>query len=308
MNLRVRYKGRDVRFRFSYLVQYVFLHVLFAVLKCVPFRILIRSATPIGRFLFRSFRKHAGIAMDNLKTAFPEKTTDEIADLGREVFIGLVRIALEFVHIRRLSRMEFIRSNVRLVNHETLHEALKEGRGVVIITSHLGNWELEGAVTCTLGLPLNAIYFQQSNFLADSFFNRIRTRTGMRLIMKRNAVRETLQALGRNEMVAFLSDQDAGDSGVFVPFFGRSASTVKGPVYFGLKTGAPVILTHFIRTGTDSYDFIMERVPMKTTGDFEADVRTNTQIWSGMLENVIRKYPEQWFWVHKRWKTKEKMS
>lgn len=291
--------------RLSDLLEYLFLRFFTVLVRLVPFPWLDRVAAPLlGRLLFLIPGRHSVLAVEQIGRTFPERSPEEAKELARNVCIGLVRLAFEFCHLPGLARRNYVESHVRLRGFEVVHEALRAGKGLVVITSHLGNWELEGAVTCTLGLPLNAVYYEQSNKRADAFFNKVRRSVGIRLINKRNAVRETLKALGRNELVAFLSDQDAGRDGVFVEFFGRPASTAKGPVYFALKTGAPLILAHFVRTGNGSYDFLVEPVPVSRTGDFENDVEETTKTWSGMLERMIRQYPDQWFgWVHRRWKT-----
>ena len=303
--MRVRYENSLVKFRISYLLEYIFLITFFMILKIIPLKILFKISKPFGILLFKIFKNYAKICRTNLQNSFPEKSKEEIEKLSKNVFINLVLILFEFVHIKELSNIEYVKKNINLINFEKLYEELKQNKGIIIITSHLGNWELEGAVTCSLGIPLNAVYFQQNNFLADSFFNKIRKKAGIKLINKKFVFRRTLEALKSNELVAFLSDQDAGKNGIFVDFFGRPASTAKGPIYFAIKTKTPVFLSHFIRLNDGKYDFILEKIELTITGNIDEDIYKNTVLWTKRLEDMIRKYPEQWFWVHKRWKTKE---
>jgi Kdo2-lipid IVA lauroyltransferase/acyltransferase len=302
--MKIRYNDQFLNLKIGYVIEYLLLHFLGFILKLIPLRWELVFSIPLGGLLYRVNRKRRLIAIENLQKAFPEKPMSEIISLARKVYVNLVSIFFEFMHLGDFRTREKVLSRTELVNWGALDKSLQKGRGVIVITSHFGNWELEGAMTCALGGHLNAIYFQQSNFLADSYFNMIRQKAGLSLIYKKYAFRGTLKALGKNEIVAFLSDQDAGGrDGVFVNFFNRPASTFKGPVYFALKTGAPVLLASLVRVEKFRYKFILEEIPMISTGDLEKDILTNTQSWSTRLEELIRTHPEQWFWVHRRWKT-----
>lgn len=297
---------RGVSFKFSFLTSYIFLLLLKAVTPLIPLWGLNICAQVLGTLAWKAGKKYRNRTLSNLGHAFPEKTEQERRDIGKKCFIHFILSFLETFHVPRLASKRNVKKTVEQENVHLLSEYLDQGKGVVVVVAHFGNWEMEGAATVGLGYPLNTLYFPQTNYLADHMINTMRERMGIKLIIKKNAIRRTKEALDRNEIVAFLSDQDAGSKGLFVDFFNRPASTVKGPVYFALKLNSPIALACLIRLKTGKYRFSIDKIPLKITGDFEKDLINGTQTWSNMLEKRIRMNPEQWLWVHRRWKTWEK--
>jgi len=306
--MKIKYNNETVKLKIEYLIEFLFLHVFYFLFNLIPLKFLWTISKGLGILLWKAVKKYRNIAIDNLKKAFPEKNKDEIILLSRKVFVNLMYFFFEFIKIKSIMKKKNQDKFFEIEGQDTLEKLLEQKKGVIAITSHFGNWEIEGALTVALGYKLDALYFQQSNFLADHFFNSIRTSLGLKLIYKKFAFRKTLKALQNNEIVAFLSDQDARNDGIFVRFFNRETSTVKGPIYFALKTDAPVVLASLIRLGYKKYKFLIEEIPIIKTDNFKKDLIINTQNWSKHLEKLIRQYPEQWFWVHRRWKTKKNVS
>jgi KDO2-lipid IV(A) lauroyltransferase len=188
---------------------------------------------------------------------------------------------------------------------EHFKTAAAQGRGVLILTAHYGNWELLAAAHGLTGLPLSIVIRPLDHPLLDDLAARFRRRSGAELIIKRQAVREVLQALRRQRMVGVLLDQNATRAeGVFVPFFGVPASTSKGLAVLALRTGAPVVPV-FLRRDPDRRGHRMDvgaPIPPPTDGD----VATYTATFNQVLEAAIRRAPEQWLWMHARWRTQPK--
>lgn len=178
--------------------------------------------------------------------------------------------------------------------------------GVVIISPHFGNWELVGSV-CASFAPSMAIVFPQSNPYTDRLINQVRNSNNIQTVNTGISVKEVLKAIKNGVNIGFLADQNAGDNGIFVDFMGRPASTAKGPIAIALKTGASVIMTFMIREKDDTHCMIItEEIKLEKTGDLEKDIVTNTKKWTAILEDYVKRYPDHWFWVHRRWKTQPK--
>jgi KDO2-lipid IV(A) lauroyltransferase len=173
-------------------------------------------------------------------------------------------------------------------------------RGGIIVTGHLGNWEAAGAFLAASGIPLAAVVKRQSNALADRYLKTLRRRIGFESIYMRDATSCMPEALRSGLAVALAADQDARGRGIFVSFLGRPASTFRGPVRLALAEGVPLFFIAMVREGR-AYRFILEPIPAPPLGpDAEAEF---TRRWMARLEHWVRRYPEQYWWFHRRWKT-----
>jgi Kdo2-lipid IVA lauroyltransferase/acyltransferase len=242
------------------------------------------------------------VALENLTLALGSETSPaELARVGRESFrhLGLNLVeACEFFfrppsHL--LSRVE-----IRGVEH--LVGAAGEGRGVLILTGHLGNWELLAASTHSRPVPASAVVRPLDDPLLDRLLERFRARGGFETIVKRSALVDIRDALRRGRMVGVLLDQNASRrEGVFAPFFGVPASTSKGLALIALRTGAPVVPS-FIRRLPDGRH-VAEFEPV-IPAPADRDPVAYTRAFNEAIERAVRRTPEQWFWVHRRWKTR----
>ena len=259
----------------------------------------------VGDVLYFSLRKRRRIARRNLQIAFGgEKPPDELARICRESFRNVGKTAIEFLRFRKLS-FDNIWDEVTVEGEEHLTEALARGKGAIIFLPHMGNWELLAPVYGAL-IPnrAKAIAFRLKNRCLNDLVAAYREILSLRLIYRKHAVRETLRALRDNQAVGFFADQNAGREGVFVDFFGKQASAVRGPVTFALKTGAPILLSMDIRQPDHRHRVLISPpINLEITGDVERDVQTNTTRILKHLEGHIRRHPDQWLWLHDRWKT-----
>lgn len=214
--------------------------------------------------------------------------------LGREAVATLRLADLDPAAVRR-------RTDVRGL--EPVRRAVESGRGAVVVTGHLGNWEIGGAALAARGVPVTAVALRQGNPLFDRDLVAARDRLGLRVVYKKDAPGAVLGALRRGDAVALVGDQNPIRGGIPVEFFGRSANTARGPGLVALRTGAPVFLGVALRTGTAGrYRVRIEEVPVERTGDREDDVHRIVQRYTRGLERHVREAPEQYFWQHRRWK------
>jgi len=288
----------------KYYIEYYFLCLLTYLLRLFPLKINLWFAAALGQLLYHLNRKHKKRALDNLKHSFPGKKQAELDKIIWNMYINLAKAYIEFLYIPGLNK-DYIKKKVNIIGKENLDKALKKKKGVISITGHIDNWELLGAILVKVGYPVSAIYHPMKNPYSNRFINRIRQKAGMNLIPLNNSFRLSLQALRQNHLLGLIADQDAGSDGVFVNFFNRPASTAKGPAYFAIKTKAPVLLFTLVRDNKNNHTlYISSPLKIKITGHTEKDIYYNTKLWSDELEKWVRLYPDQWFWVHRKWHTK----
>ena len=242
---------------------------------------------------------------ENLRIAFPDQSTEwlERTRLGAYEHLGREAAAM-----LRLSKLDAKAVIARTVTHgwEDVEDALSLGRGLILVTGHYGNWEIAAAAVAARGVPIGAIVRRQGNRLVDERLQQLRRKLGVETIYQGQAPARVPRILRSGGVVGIVGDQDARRSGVFVPYFGRLASTHRGPALFALRLGAPVFSCIARRLpGSDArYEVIGRRVSFEPTGNVDDDVRTLTTELSRRLEEEVRIAPEQYFWFHKRWKTR----
>jgi KDO2-lipid IV(A) lauroyltransferase len=257
----------------------------------------------IGRTIYRLGIRRK-VVEENLRLAFPQQSEAWRAGVSRAAYEHLGREAAAILRLSRLDPAAIVARTVP-VGWDELDEALAEGKGVMLVTGHYGNWEIAAATVASRGVPIAAIVRRQGNLLVDARLNDLRRRLGVETILQREAPSRVPRLLRRNSVIGIVGDQDARRAGVFVPFFGRPASTHRGPALFALKLGAPVFACIARRLPGPEVRYLVEghRVPVQRTGDLEADVQALTAALAARLEHEVRAAPEQYFWFHRRWKT-----
>lgn len=245
-----------------------------------------------------------GVVRANLRLAFPDATDESIERTARAAYRHLGREAAMMMRLSRMTPDE-IRARTDVVGWDDFQAALGEGRGAILVTGHFGNWEIAAAAVAARGVPIAAIVRAQGNRLFDAHLNGVRRRLGVETIYQKDAPRQVPRVLRRGGVVGIVGDQDARRAGVFVPFFGRPASTHRGPALFALRLDAPVFAATARRLEgpTARYEVRGEMVPVQRTGDLDADVQQLTAELAQRLEASVRRAPEQYFWFHKRWKS-----
>lgn len=264
----------------------------------------IRLARVMGAMWWTVLRYRRRVILENLTTAYPQLSDPEKRALGQRAVVHLSQSLLELFRIPSYVERGW-GDYVRLEGFEHLDEARRAGKGALVIAGHLGSFELCVAAG---GHRAQPIYLVVKPFPApvDAFINRVRTTAGLGLISAKNAIKPILQALKKNSTVVFALDQNATRAiGVFVDFFGKTASTMSTLAALAVRTGSPVLaaLPHREPDGTHVLR-MTPVIPLEEKATREETIAHMTQIYTRVIEDAIRAHPEQWFWTHKRWKTK----
>jgi KDO2-lipid IV(A) lauroyltransferase len=247
--------------------------------------------------------KRKRIAVDNVMQAL-SVDKKEAKRIAKASFVRFGPMFMEVFYMPRLVK-EDVRRHVRIEGIENLEKARSLKRGIVTVTAHCGNWEVLGAAMAKYGFPVAAVVQRQSNAGMDRFINEYRTIAGMH-VTYRTSVREMVRILDAQQVVALLIDQDSGKMGVFVEFFGRLASTAPGAAALARLKDAPILpaFTTYDKKEDIHVAIIHPPIMVEKTEDRDMDILNTTAQLTHIVEEHIRKYPEEWFWLHKRWKTR----
>ncbi len=241
----------------------------------------------------------------NLKMAFPEWSPRERRRVLFGLFRNFGRMLADFAHFPRWNRQNIERLII-YDGFEHYERAQSQGRGVLFLTAHFGNWELGSFAHGVYGYPCHFIVRELDNPLMDRLINHYRCLSGGKAIEKRDFARAVLRAFAQGQAVGILIDQNMHPSeGVFVDYFGRAACTTTGPARVAKKTGVPIVLGLVIWDAKlHKYRLRFEPVEWIRRDDPEDEIRANTANFTRLIEEYVRRYPEQWLWVHRRWKTR----
>jgi KDO2-lipid IV(A) lauroyltransferase len=286
--------------------EYAAAYVLIKSFGLMPRRIATLAAEGVAWAGFRFARRQRRTGLQNLKMAMPELTEPDRVRILRGCFSNLGRLLVEFSHFPELNRTN-ISGHVTYEGLENFTESVRRGKGVIFLTAHLGAWELSSFSHSIYGHPMKFVVREIDNPRVERLISRYRSLGGNAPIYRKNASRELLKALKSNETVGILVDQNTtSDEGEFVDFFGVPAATTTAVARLAMRTGAAVI-PGFLIWDTATHRHRLHFDPPLTlieTGDHARDVLENTRMFNSVLECFIRKYPDQWLWIHRRWKTR----
>ncbi len=266
------------------------------------------TAGTIGRFCWLAVpRRRKQMAISNVLQSGLAADEHAAANIVQQSVYRFGPMMTEVLCFPELTR-DKIRNMVTISGVEHLQAALEHGRGVVLATAHSGNWELLGAALAFYEFPLVAIVQKQTSAGADQFINEYRTLAGMHVTYK-SSVLEMARLLAEGKILGMLMDQDAHSDGLPVSFFGRLASTPQGPAALARMKGAPIVPA-FITRQPDGTHTVIVHPPLwaAKTSDREQDLLSVTSKLNAIIENHVRTYPGEWFWLHNRWKTKYTQS
>ena len=268
-----------------------------------------RAAAAAARGALSIASSRGRILLRNLSTAFPEKSAAEIEDIARRSIEGFAAALVDFLETGRLTAEE-IRGRVVVAGEENFAAARARGRGVFLLSAHFGSWEIAALAAGLMGEPIALLVRTLDNPLLEEELARLRRRFGNRPIPKKEAARELLRSMSRNESVAILVDQNViPREAVYVPFFGRLAATTPALALLHLKTGAAVVPVFMWPEGDGRYRMEFERpILAEEFGGPEVDrderVRRATARYMEVIEAAIRREPHAWLWLHDRWKSR----
>jgi KDO2-lipid IV(A) lauroyltransferase len=286
-------------------VEYLAFRISRAVLGALPEAVALGLGEVLGWIAGVVLRMRRGVVNDNLVRAFPNASPAWRRRIAVASYRHLGREAVATFRLGRAHRDDLVRAT-EVEGLAGLEAALAEGRGALVVTGHLGNWELGGAALAVRGVPVDAVALVQANRLFDQDLAQTRARLGMHMIARGAAPKQVLKSLAAGRVAALVADQNARRAGVFVDFFGRAASTFRGPALLSLRAGAPLFLGVALRVSRhpQRYRIVLEEVTVEGAGDTDIDVRSLTAAHTRALESWVRAAPDQYFWQHKRWKTR----
>jgi KDO2-lipid IV(A) lauroyltransferase len=263
----------------------------------------------LGNLMYSLDVKHRKIAIQNLHLAFgQEKSEEERRSIARKNFQNLGMMAIEFFQIPKMD-METYRRKVEVEGLDKVLKVLEQNRGALLLLGHFGNWELMVPMSRIIQKPILAIAKPiKGNPWLERWIMQSRERIGLEIIPPVNATQKVVQGLSENKIVAILFDQRGKRSkGIWAYFFGRKVPTTPGLAVMAIKSNAPVLPVFMVREGFEKHRLIV-RDPLELihTGDFRQDVEANTQLFNRVLESIIRQYPDQWLWIHRRWERKKR--
>jgi KDO2-lipid IV(A) lauroyltransferase len=237
----------------------------------------------------------------NLKCIFPEKNKKEISQIRKELFRNFAKYLVEFFCFSKID-LEYVKKNIHLENVQYLREALSEQKGAICLSAHMGNWELGGVIVALTGYPISAVVLPHKDKRVDHFFNSQRIRKGLNIIPLGKAARQCLNNLKANKVIALMGDRNFTERGIVLDFFGRKAYFPDGPAVFSIRTGAPIVPCFVIRNKNERFTMIFERpIKLVPCGNLEKDVKELVSRYKIIIENYIRRYPQQWYMFRRFW-------
>jgi len=262
----------------------------------------------LGMVMYYLDPEHRKVAIQNLEIAFgQEKSKVERRSIAKKNFQNLGMMAIEFFRIPGME-LETYQKKVEAEGVDQALKVLEKNKGALLLLGHFGNWELMALMSKVIQKTILVIAKPiKNNPWLERWFIESREGIGLEIIPPKNATQKVIQALSQNKVVGILFDQRGKRSkGLWVNFFGRKVSTTPGLAVMALKSGAPVVPVFMIRSGFQKHRLIVkEPLALIQTGDFRKDVEANTQLFNNTLESIIREYPDQWLWIHRRWERKK---
>ncbi len=297
-----------MRYKFRRHLLYILLRLIIILLYPFPLKVAVLFGRYLGRLAYLLSKRLKLQTIENLTLAFESKTPSEIKKIAKEVFENQGRTIAELINFPKINASNIDRL-IETQGWEKVDEALKQGKGAIMLTAHLGNWELLAAYPGIKGYATNAIARKLRYEKYDNLINSIRRSKNINVLTRGNSFKAAVRALGQNQLVGLLPDQDIDSiEGVFVDFFGRKAYTSIGPVALGMLSKAAILPCYIIRQNGKHKIFVESKIELEITQDKQRDYLVNTAKWSKVLQEYITRYPSQWVWMHKRWKTQQRTS
>ncbi|GAK50955.1 lipid A biosynthesis acyltransferase [Candidatus Moduliflexus flocculans] len=294
------------KFRFVQFLEFAAAMTFAWPLSALPLRLALKIGEIFGIGMYWLLRRRRKLGFRNLTIAFGDTLSEQQKEaILKTTFRNLGKSIVETLHFPTMSK-EYLAEHVEIIGLEHYFAAKAKGRGVLCLTGHIGNWEMSSHAHSAAGHPMSIVVRPLDNAYLNRTVERLRTLHGNRLLARgQNGLKQILAALKAREMVGILMDQNTRRSkGIFVDFFGKPACTIPVIPLIALRYDVPVISAFVVRTGFDTHRLLIgAEIEMERTGDMQNDLVINTAKLNRMLEEIIRQYPDQWFWVHNRWKT-----
>lgn len=283
--------------------EYYAMRATIGALRALPWQMACRIGERLGELGYRPLGIRKRVVEKQISAAFPELNRDAVVDLARESYRHLGRAFIETALLDSLGRKGVLDLVELVQGWDIVEDVVSRGRGAVLVTGHIGNWELAGAYVAARGIPLDAIVRGMANPLFDAYVNKARAAVGMTVVHDKEAVRRTPRSLRAGRAVAFVADQGVlGLASTYVPFFGRPAKTPRGAAVFALRFEVPVVFVVALRQPNGRFRVVVERIEARRTGNMDRDVDAIVASFTQHLEKWVRAVPAQYFWQHRRWR------
>jgi len=294
---------------FSTYLEYLFFLMAMGIVGVLPSRLCFKAAGLAGLLFFFVDVRHRKRSLQHILHAGMAKDWDEATDLARRNFIHLAKVGVEIFKCRELIKTKDISRTLSItgpsISRERFFSTCGKSEQAIIICAHFGNWEIAGQlIAMSSGLPLLGVFRPFDNPRIGNYINSRREGGKHEMTEKKGAIRKIISAMKKGWSVAFVADQHANEKeGVTVNYFGHPASTHKAPAMLHLRTGIPLLVLMPRRVSDDfRFEFILSApIVYSPSGDEVKDVEAITQMFTSEIENVVRRYPEQWMWAHRRW-------
>jgi len=287
--------------KLKYYIEYIFYRFGIFLFSLFPLKFSLWLGKKLGRLAYLLDASHRRIALGNLMRAFPERDGSEIKKIAKKAFEGLGMNFVEFIRLQELAQRA-----VKFEGIENYLNAKNLGKGVFFLSAHFGNWELEAAAHALRFGRVHIIAKDIKNPYVDSHIKAMRNSCCLEIVRPRKSIYRILRILRAKGEIAMLLDQDTSHrEGVFVDFFGQEASTQSALAIIAAKTGVPVVPA-FIFRGPDGIHTLRYLKPLilDNRGDRKSMIKDHTRLFTSVIESQVRERPDQWFWVHRRWKTR----
>lgn len=246
-------------------------------------------------------KKDRNCVRNNLRAVFPDESDGKIDFYTKQVFINFGKYLADFFRYSKIDR-KFLKEKLKIEGLDYLDNCLKQNKGVIIISAHLGNWELGGAVVGMLGYNIVGVVLPHKDRRVDAFFNSQRESKNLEVCPLGRAAHYCLDSLSQNKIIALISDRDFTNHGLILDFLNKKSVLPKGPAAFHLKTQAPIVPAFCIRCEDDKFRLIIEPpLNCELTGDREKDIEIITKSYAAIVEKYIKAYPDQWYMFRKYW-------
>ncbi len=287
----------------KFLIEYVIARTIYFILQHLPLSFVNIIGSGVGLFVYYVIPIRRSVAMTNLRSAFPEKSVKELKKICLSSYRNFGVTFCEFLCLSALPS-EKINRMVNIHPRDSIRQALDQERGCIAVTAHFSSFEIGGVAIASNGYPIDIVVKEMRNPRVEHLLDTLRSDTNLGVIKVKNGFKKICESVSQKRIVVLVADQDAGANGVKVTFFGMESSFPVGPAILALRSHAPIVFGVSVRTGRSQYHTELHTISYDDlSGDDNSKIREITQRYANLLESYIRKYPEQYFWMHKRWKS-----
>ncbi len=298
---------KEIFKRFQRLLARKALRICSLIINLLPEAAIYRFADFLADLGFVLATRHRKVALESLRIAFgQEKSAAEIREIAKLTFENMAKGMVELIYFMEHPRL--VSKRIIIQGKENLDKAFQDGKGVIGVSAHFGNFPLMLLSFLAAGVKTNAIIRYARDEKIERYFQQKRNQFGLKTIYsqpRKACVEESIRSLRDNELLFIPLDQNFGSGGVFVDFFGKKAATATGPVVFALRTKAPIVPMFIVRQKDNTHKIIIEpALYMEEKQDYQEKLVHNVSRITRIIENYIRKYPQEWGWIHRRWKSR----